>query len=59
MAVGAAVGLVWPEFGRSLAPVGRIFLKLIQVVVAPVKQVITAVTISAASLARRARVVMA
>jgi proton glutamate symport protein len=36
MAVGAAVGLVWPEFGRSLAPVGRIFLKLIQVVVAPV-----------------------
>ncbi|MCA2965609.1 MAG: dicarboxylate/amino acid:cation symporter [Acidobacteriota bacterium] len=36
MAVGAAVGLVWPEFGRSVAPIGRIFLKLIQVVVAPV-----------------------
>jgi proton glutamate symport protein len=36
MVVGAAVGLVWPEFGRSLAPVGRIFLTLIQSVIAPV-----------------------
>ena len=36
MAVGAGVGLVWPEFGQSLAPVGRIFLKLIQAVIAPV-----------------------
>ncbi len=36
MAVGAAVGLAWPEFGQSLAPVGRTFLKLIQSVIAPV-----------------------
>jgi proton glutamate symport protein len=36
MAVGAAIGLLWPEFGQSLAPVGRIFLKLIQSVIAPV-----------------------
>jgi Na+/H+-dicarboxylate symporter len=28
--------LAWPEFGQSLAPVGRIFLKLIQAVMAPV-----------------------
>lgn len=36
MAVGAGVGLIWPEFGQSLAPIGRIFLKLIQSVIAPV-----------------------
>jgi proton glutamate symport protein len=36
MAVGAGVGLIWPEFGQSLAPVGRMFLKLIQAVMAPV-----------------------
>lgn len=36
MAVGAGVGLLWPEFGQSLAPIGRIFLKLIQSVIAPV-----------------------
>ena len=36
MAVGAGIGLLFPEFGQSLAPIGRVFLKLIQSVIAPV-----------------------
>ena len=36
MAAGAGIGLLLPEFGQSLAPIGRVFLKLIQSVIAPV-----------------------
>ena len=36
MAAGAGIGLLFPEFGQSLAVIGRVFLKLIQSVIAPV-----------------------
>lgn len=36
IALGIAVGAVWPEFGVSLKPLGDAFIKLIKMAVAPV-----------------------
>ena len=33
---GIAVGLIWPEFGKSLRPVGTAFVSLIKMIVPPV-----------------------
>lgn len=35
MVLGAAVGMIWPEFGASLKLLGDIFLRLIKTAVAP------------------------
>jgi proton glutamate symport protein len=35
MAAGIAVGAVWPDAGRALAPVSNIFLRLIKSIIAP------------------------
>jgi proton glutamate symport protein len=35
MVAGIAVGCLWPESARNLAPVSRIFLRLIQSIIAP------------------------
>lgn len=36
VALGMAVGAIWPEFGASLKPLGDAFVKLIKMAVAPV-----------------------
>jgi aerobic C4-dicarboxylate transport protein len=36
VALGIAVGAIWPEFGASLKPLGDAFVKLIKMAVAPV-----------------------
>lgn len=35
MAVGIAVGLIWPDIGKNLQPLANIFLRLIKSIVAP------------------------
>ncbi|NBW10838.1 MAG: C4-dicarboxylate transporter DctA, partial [Caulobacteraceae bacterium] len=34
--LGAVIGHVWPEFGKSLKPLGDAFIKLVKMVIAPV-----------------------
>lgn len=36
IALGAAVGLIWPDAGASLEPMGTTFIKLIQMLIGPV-----------------------
>jgi hypothetical protein len=34
--LGAVVGLVWPEFAKGLEPVGKAFVNLIKMMIAPI-----------------------
>ena len=36
VALGVVVGYVWPEFGKSLKPLGDGFIKLIKMIIAPI-----------------------
>lgn len=36
IALGVAVGAVWPEFGASLKPLGDAFIKLVKMMIAPI-----------------------
>ncbi|HYE98083.1 MAG TPA: cation:dicarboxylase symporter family transporter, partial [Planctomycetota bacterium] len=36
IALGIAVGAIWPEFGAALKPLGDAFVKLVKMIIAPV-----------------------
>jgi aerobic C4-dicarboxylate transport protein len=36
VALGVVVGVLWPEFGKSLKPVGDTFINLVRMVIAPI-----------------------
>lgn len=52
--LGAVVGLVWPEFGVSLKPIGTAFVSLIKMMIAPI--IFCTIVVGVGSIAKAATV---
>ena len=54
VALGIAVGLIWPDFGKELKPLGTGFVNLIKMMISPV--IFCTIVIGVGSVARAAKV---
>lgn len=52
--LGAAVGLIWPEFAQSLEPLGKGFVSLIKMMIAPI--IFCTIVVGVGSIAKAATV---
>ena len=52
--LGAAVGLIWPEVGKSLEPIGTGFVALIKMMIAPI--IFCTIVVGVGSIAKAATV---
>ena len=52
--LGAAVGLIWPEVGQSLEPIGKGFVSLIKMMIAPI--IFCTIVVGVGSIAKAATV---
>lgn len=52
--LGAVVGLVWPEFAKGLEPVGKAFVNLIKMMIAPI--IFCTIVVGVGSIAKAATV---
>jgi aerobic C4-dicarboxylate transport protein len=52
--LGAAVGLIWPELGIALKPLGTAFVSLIKMMIAPI--IFCTIVVGVGSIAKAATV---